>query len=267
MENKNNKYIFHIYDNHKSHGYIYSSDDRLYHPTDRQSIRKYIPRNVSYQEFPNSDLRPIMDIAHDILPIDDKILIPSSGVTYERSTRHHFTYKLESPVYNDKVSQYIKQLIPNIEEYNKLHKFLYSSLVSYTPDNYIIINGSDDAVSKLFSILLLLNPIVKRSRRAVYREYEINKTTLDEIQQARIVLCDVGKNTIRVALPPLKNTYTRPIQYHGVIYQDPNPCTINPRDESNVIHIQDVSENILITPGEVLGWILEANNIVIDKKI
>ena len=94
------------------------------------------------------------------------------------------------------------------------------SLIYYDKNNYIIIRGSSEANSNLINILLTLYPLINHCRHTLFCETCVNKITLDEIHQARIVLCDIGDRTIRPSQSFIGRPYERPIQYHGIIFQN-----------------------------------------------
>jgi hypothetical protein len=247
-----NPYPQYIYDIKKSHGYIYDSSDSLYHHVDRYTVRKYLYGNEDTIVV-QKDIRSILDIANDKLPIgNDKILTPSSLTFRERTPDDYFTYSLEYPIYNERVRLFIRKLVPNFEQYNALHMYLGLSLISYTPRSYIIVRGSDIATKQLFHLLSRLTPLIKIARSSVYCEAYLSKIALDEIYRARIVLCDVENRTLRIANPPYGKTYKRPIQYQGIVSQkEPvKSCTDIIVDISIVDHVETFSS------GEILAWIL-----------
>ena len=235
---------FNVHDMEKIHGYIYSPKDRLYHFSDLFHVKLYQSPDC---EFIPNDLRSIIDLASDTIPIaSDKILIPSSKKLRLRTPNDYFTYQLDHPFCNPELVQFITLLIPDEKQRNSLKQFLFRSLTTYTPESFIIVNG--DNHNELKNLLLKLDPIVKRGRKSLYCETSVNKTTLDEVNQARIVICNIENRTLRIANPRIKHRYLRPIQYHGVVFQD------LPLEKA--IKVSDIVTHRKFTSGEVLGWIL-----------
>ncbi|CAH6419427.1 Hypothetical protein HVR_LOCUS621 [uncultured virus] len=285
---------FLIYDQRKLHGYIYYPGDTLYHFTDRQNLRKYIPKNhiatdiISSEcskssgennlpPFITKDLRSIMDFSQDTLPIkDNKILTPSICAIRDRNETDHFTYQLDVSAdrvfarsFSDRISIYMKLLIPNEAHRNLLRSFLKSSLITYVPESFIVIKGETEAYEQLANLLLLLDPLIKKGRKTLYCELNVNKIALDEVHQARIVICDVGERTIRVAQPPIRSKvkglnphsgvetfYQRPIQYHGIVFQQ-NIGQSSPRGiQERTIELITTLTDKTFTSEDVLAWIL-----------
>lgn len=251
---------FYIYDTRKYHGYIYSPIDALYHLCDKHNIRKYISSSPNTPEVQIKDLRSVMDMANNKLSITpDLILIPSTMEYRPRCCDDYFTYSIEAPIPSTRLNTYMNKIIPVIEERILLKKFLKLALTSMVSHKlYIIISGKEQAVNVLFALLLKLEPIVKQSRPSIYCESNVNKSTLDEIHQARIVVSDIGHRTLRVADPPYDKVYQRPIQYYGLVYQDKSVITYRSRDVTErIVNIETIEDNeIIFTPGEILGWIL-----------
>lgn len=243
-------YPFYIYDQHKSHGYIFSSKDNLYHHCDLHNIKKYSP----YKSIIHHDLRPIMDLANDIIPIDSNlVLIPSSKQYRHRTSDDHFTYSLKSPQYSDLLDTYMIELIPSDSDRSLLRNYILSSLISYIPHSFLIVNGSSTSIDILFGLLFKLNPLITFGRTALYCESNVNKTTLDEIHQSRLVMCNIGTRTLRVASQPDKK-YNHPIQYHGIVYQLDNNYSQKIPDKT--INISMVKSIQSFDSSEILGWFL-----------
>lgn len=271
-------YPFYIYDSKKYHGFIYTPVDRLYHPCHKHNIRKYLPKGYEIPQIIIEDLRSMMDIASDKIPINpDLILIPSTMKYRKRTSTDFFTYSLQPPTYNLQFNIYMTHLIPRDYDRSLLHRFLMlaltsniSSLKNNQPSTnsqshvschipakcYIIVHGDNISVNALFSILLKLDPIIKQGRISLYCESNVNKTTLDEIHQSRIVLCDIGHRTLRIANPPYDKMYQRPIQYHGIVYQDKHINIPSKEVMERTVTLASVNNDITFTPGDVLGWIL-----------
>lgn len=254
-------YPFNVYDLRKTHGYIYSPVDHLYHNCNRHNIRKHAGRVVDISEWTDKDLRGIMDFSSDTIPIAvGKILTPSSGEIRLRNEYDYFTYEIDAPTVKglDSVhllSQYFSQLIPKKDDYELLRSFLRTSLIRYTENSYIVIRGSPEANSNLINILLKLDPIIKRGRHTLFCEISVNKITLDEIHQARIVLCDIGYRTIRPSHSFIGKPYKRPVQYHGIVFQTQILQPINDL-KCKTVNIVHVPTDEMFTPGDILAWIL-----------
>jgi len=336
-----NIYPFMIYDKRKLHGYIYDPIDRLYHFTDRHSLRKFTSRNHESPQFLEKDIRLMMDVITNAIPINCgsmiscitqtltsnsnqnelQIILPdlyphesvqdqstkdrlsaeqviskaneilttegniasytseSSIVTKlshnlgsqpiadnkhpqdnlklvirKRTPDDYFTYELQVPNLTKRIINYMKILVPNKSQREILHKFLQLSLITYTPKSCLVIRGTNESKRSLFRLLLTLDPIIKKGRSALYREAHVNKTTLDEVHQARIVLCDIGDSTLRIADPPFEKEYLRPVQYHGIVAQNKQ---LDDLPKHKIIHMVEVYTHTIFTSGEVLGWILQ----------
>lgn len=254
---------FYIYETKKCHGYVYSPIDSLYHTCNKHNIKRYLSKDSEVPEIISIDLRCLMDIASDKIPINpDLILIPSTMKYRKRTSNDLFTYSLEQPTSNPEFNIYMDNLIPQEYDRTLFRHFLKLSLTSpinkeqITPRCHIIVRGDKSDVDALFSILLKLDPIIKQGRASLYCESNVNKITLDEIHQSRIVLCDIGHRTLRIANPPYNKTYERPIQYHGLVYQNQ---PINPSSKEiydRTINIATINNDVTFTSSDVLGWIL-----------
>lgn len=246
---KNNVYI---YDDKKLHGYVYSEKDNIFHFCDKFSINKLLDRKINSDDYIKIDLRSELDISTDRIPISlDKIFIPSLNIYTPRSCRDLFTYYMPFPIYNEKLQLYMENLIPDKYHLYRFHNFLYTSFINYTPKEYISITGSNSAVNKLYLLLYKLSPLITYGRSSLYCESNVSKSTLLEINKARIVLTDIGERTLRVADPPHNKKYKLPIQHHGIVYQIP----INTKkDYINIIdnETQDISN---FTSENLLYWI------------
>lgn len=258
-------YTFNIHNRRKTHGYVYSPIDRLYHLCDRHNIKKNTGQVLDVSKWFDEDLRGIIDLAEDKIPIAaGNILTPSTGEIRPRDEHDYFTYEMEYPA-RDSVnsvhllSRYLSELIPKKRHYELLRYFLHMSLIHYAKDCYIVVKGSPEANTDLINILLMLDPIIKRGRHTLFCETNINRITLDEVHQARIVLCDIGDRTIRTAQPFPEKSYERPIQYHGIVFQRHVPTSV-PELKSRTINITTVPSNHIFTSGDVLAWILSYSN-------
>lgn len=239
---------FYIYDSQKVHGYMYSPIDKLYHKCDRYSHKKHVSNPV----FVYQDLRLLMNVIRDAIPINnDKILIPSTNKYRQRNQNDYFTYAINPPVFTNNVHNYIVKLIPDDIQYNKLKQHIFNSLTMYTPKSYIIIRGDGDGMNTLFKLLSTLDPLITMCKKTVYCEPYVNNVVLDVICQSRIVLCNIGDKTVRIAEPNKSNKY--PIQYHGIIYQTPY---YSKEDDEKIIYIKSTSSVESFTSGEILGWVL-----------
>ena len=104
--------------------------------------------------------------------------------------------------------------------------------------------------------MLKLDPLIKQGRSSLYCESIVSKTTLNEIHQSRIVLCDIGHRTLRIAHPPYNKTYSYPIQYHGIVYQDNHINVPSKKILDRTVNIESIENDITFSPADVLGWIL-----------
>lgn len=239
---------FFVYDRKKFHGLVYSPSDKLYHYCDRYSVNK-ITKNILPLEI---DIRPFVDLINDKIPVGDKVLVLSSNEFRDRNSSDFYTYSLEYPVFNKKLNDFFEQLTP---KHKILQDYIFNSLISYTPNQYIIIKGNESSVTILFKILSLLNPIIKVGSEKLYSESVVKNKIVTEVYQSRIVLCSVKNKLIRVAKIQNKQ-YKYPIQYHGIIYYQ-NMLFPNKYDQLNeVIELNNTNKDINPTTAEVFGWIL-----------
>jgi hypothetical protein len=193
-----------------------------------------------------------MDIANDKIPVSDNfIFIPSSKSLRLRTSNDYFTYSLQIPYINNDFTLFMNTLIPSSHHQSILRNHITQSLISNIHlRKYITINGSESSVNSLFDILSILSPLIKRSKPSLYCESYVNKSTLDDVNKSRIVLCNINYRTIRIAqLKPNKN-YKLSLQYSGIIYQGNYNQSIH-----NSITLQPIENVVYPTPGEVLGWI------------
>lgn len=257
LDSSNNiSYPFNIYDHKKHHGFIYSPIDKLYHQTDKYTVKKFVPRDTQIINEKEIDLRPLMDVVNDKIPIgENQILVPSTKEYRERNSQDYFTYSLEYPVYNNRVEIYLTKLISSDTERSFLKNYLLSSLISYSPSLYIIIHGERKSAELLFRLLSLLDPIIKYGRFSLYCEEIVNKIVLDEIHQAKIVLCDIMNRTLRIAHLSDNKNYNRPIQYHGIVYQKDLSCFAKD-NIGQIVKLNSQVDEKGFSPGELLGWIL-----------
>jgi hypothetical protein len=252
----NNVHPFYIYNLRKTHGYIYSDDDTLYHSAHRYNIKHYLPPNIKSPLIIEDDLRPKMDDAQNKIPIDsNQILQPSNQTIRTRTSNDFFTYTLQPPIYNSRVGEFMKKMIPDPKHYHLFQMHLFLSLIMYRPRSYVVIYGSDPAIHKLFTLLTKLSPLIQICNPALYCESTAKKRLLDEIYQSRIVLCDIGGRTIRPASYPSGKKYEHPIQFHGIVRQIQNPATVIHGQSSLTIKIADIPDEDTFTQGEILGCI------------
>ena len=262
-------YPFHVYDTRKSHGFIYSPIDNLYHLCDGYRVHDHIVKDNGLNIFTGNnmdeltdislgtniiiikDLRPLMDISNNMLPISlNKIIIPSTKEYRDRVITDCFTYCLEPPSFNDKTDSHIAELIPNPRHRTLVRNFIKQALIQYTPNTCIILTGARSGCEALYSLLEKLNPCIKRCRKSLYCESEIkSKITLNEIYESRIVLCDIETRTLRIAKPNCSTNYT--LQYHGIVFTDQT-------NSRSTIQISEApSTTTELTPSDILGWIIQ----------
>lgn len=249
---------FYIYDQRKSHGYIYYPRDRLYHFSDRHTLKRYCIDSSAIPEFIRKDLRGIMDGSSDIIPIaPGRILIPSTGKIRDRNETDYFTYELQAPTDFNRIQRFIEKMVPNECQRELLQKFLQLALIRYAPDIFVVIRGPAKAVEQLFNLLSTLDPIIKTGRISLYCETNVSKIVLDEVHKTRIVLCNLKDRTIRCAQPPINKPYERQIQYHGLIAQERSIQEPSTEVKEHTIQINSVNADESFMGGEVLGWILD----------
>lgn len=263
-------YPFYIYDLKKFHGYIYSSFDSLYHLCDKYNVKKHIPQNNPFPEIINKDLRPIMDMANNKIPIgNDLIYIPSTKNYRIRTEDDYFTYSIDDSInqVGVDINPYMNLIIPSNDDRILLRNHIITALsthIIYDPNikqipnsSYLLIHGCEKSAEMLFNILSKLDPLITKGKISLYCETNVSKTVLTQIKKSRIVLCNIKQRTIRVAQPPNK-PFEHPIQYHGIIYQDivNYDITLSKHNNSDFISLCETDFNIGFTAGDILKWVL-----------
>lgn len=237
-------YPFYIYNSKKCHGYFFNDKDKLYHKCDKIIIKNYVTKLATAPQIIYQDIRCLLDVANDKIPIgDDLIYIPSTKEYRKRDSNDYFTYSFEPLSGGQGVNDYLRTIIPNSEELYKLQLFLFLSMTSYNNGLVIIVNGDVDT---LFNLLSQLDPLIKLGHPSLYCESYASKTNLESVSQARVVLCNINDRTLRLA-EPIKS-YNFPIQYHGIVYQTNK---IKP-----IINVVKTDINRLFKKEQILDWIL-----------
>jgi hypothetical protein len=244
---------FYVYDQRKLHGYFYHHQDKLYYGTHISLVHcLFDQERITIISNP-LDISSKLDIAQNVLPISGGLLLTVSTLaTRARTVDDYFSYQLpfvlDYPSNNIWV-RYIEATIPDAGQRERFRSHLYDSLVGNNRQgSYIVLEG--ETAQPLFCALSVLDPIVKVAKPALYCETEANKTSLHEVRQARIVLCELANRTIRVARPVTR--YNGNIQYRAILHQ--KDALIR---APNAIAIKTVVENIDVTCNELLQWIIK----------
>lgn len=224
---------FFVYNERKRLGYIYLEERGLWHKVDRYSVKRFLPE----PQLLILDVRDKLDRAHNLIPIEDKVLDLKKRKIVPRSAEHYFTYYLERPRMGN--SRLINKLFSEVDSV-KIRKFIYLAFKGSERKDFLTVKGD---YSTLFKWLSQLYPLVQFVNPDFYCEATVGQVSLEKCASARLLLCNIGDRTLRIAQPNRDHV----TQYSALVASKDGEIEIT-RDED----IEDEEPS----GDDVLSWIL-----------
>lgn len=229
--------IFYVYNSRKRLGYIYLEDRKLWHKVDRFSIRRFFTTWDIIEE----DIRPKLDKQKNLIPLGYEVYNVKTRELSSRLPDHYFTYFLEYPRFAER--RVMDSLFENPADAQKVRKFIKQAIKGSSSRKYLPLKGNGDA---LFRILSQLHPLITFGQSCLYCEEIAKSSAIELCESSRLVLCNVGDRTIRIA-SPARNQVT---QYSALVLNNSD------RPDNIIIKSVDYDETREPDASEVLFWIL-----------